>query len=91
MKKILFLLTAVLALVACNDKNSDLNNESGNKKTGKLVLNAQAEDSFIVKTKAETGLSIADFKVVIKNSDGSVWKTWEKYGEGITRANASNF
>lgn len=88
MKKILFLLTAVLTLVACGNKDNDINGNTGSGKKGKLVLNAQAEDSFIVKTKAETKAeaqpAIADFKVVIKNSDGTVWKQWEKYGEGIT-------
>lgn len=79
MKKYILLLVSVLTFAACQDGSKQDN--PNNKKTGSLSLTLEAKDNFTTKA-AE--ISIADFSIVIKNADGSVWRSWDKFGEGIT-------
>lgn len=84
MKKIAIVLIAAAALAACTDKSKEIINNDG--RTGSLAVAVQANTEFT--TKAETMPSLADLEVEIRNaSDNSIWRRWDKYGEGIGEVN----
>lgn len=84
MKKIAIVLMAAIALVACADKSKEIINNDG--RTGTLAVAVQTNTEFT--TKAEVMPELADLEVEIRNaSDNSLWRRWDKYGDGIGEIN----
>lgn len=84
MKKIAIVLMAAIALVACADKSKEIINNDG--RTGTLAVAVQTNTEFT--TKAEVMPKLADLEVEIRNaSDNSLWRRWDKYGDGIGEIN----
>lgn len=91
MKKIAFIFLVAASLMACKDKSKDIINNGA--KTGRLTVAVEAD--LVFATKAEVMPSLADLEVEIRNSsDNSLWRRWDKYGDGIGQIddiNAGNY
>ena len=78
MKRILFLLTGAVLLLGCTGKDKLDTNPKTPANAGTLAVKLTPAGSF---TKAADDVSVADFKIAIKDTKGAVVQSWDKYSE----------